>query len=1835
MSLRAAGGAGPSTARRLFIRHNLIAASGTWTAGLLGLLLQALVSHHFRPALFGEVFTVFNVFAVILTGPAAAFGRMVAWNASQERSQDPSVPETTALLRVTNNRMLVIGAAIAVACIGTAPSLSTFLNVPLGFIVIGACGVPFMLATAPLLALLQGERRWLPWSALNVGIALSRLVFVAAFLYPFGIYGVVLGLSVGSAAIYLVALAVAWPALRRTRSRSAGWRSRWRFLVVSNASTLMMSLLAGSDVILVQHFFAGRAAGQYGAVVVTSRALYFAMNSVGSVLFPTVAARHAGSRTASRAVAASILLALGGGLVGLVVFTFGGHYIIGHFSGRPYETGGTAYSGIYALGMPMLAAVLMLSNTQQTLSDLRLLWVLVVGAALKPALILFFHDSLFAVAVASDVAIGAVLVLLATRYVLVVLRHGRVAARTPAVTAAAASVPIQTLQPRAPWPSPAQLPPPVSGLWDPAFWPQESWEPQPQPQPQPQAPPPPPPPPPSASSDFRDAVAIAIAAARAAVAMPGARPTVVATGLRAASSTSVVSSVVRQIAVELRRLTRWTVDRPWLTAAALAVTGLALRHSWLTTQPLAAGDWHFTDRLRVASGFPWPSIWDSNWGLGGENRFLSAFRFPAQAVEASLATVGANWAIIEKVIFFIPLAVVLPVAGWLLSREIMGRTRWSLLTPLLLLGNTYFLVVGDGEPPLALAEACSLFALFAFMRAMRRRSLAWAVATGLLVALTSTFDVRPTYLSILMMALYFVILAVTERDLRLLLRRTLLGGVTGVAFAGSQAFWLLPLLTYHGNPGLPIPDAPNFTILTLSHGIAGVGTQWTGGLTAQFVEAPLNPLYMIIPLLALAPLLARRISREVAWLAIIALFFALMAKTNNPPLGGLYDWMYLHVPGWKLFREGSKFLYPVGIAYAMLIPIGLRSGFAWIATRRANAGRVALYAGAATALTAVIGVSCSTIGVLQSGALESTTQATSEPQSFSMLSATLAADSRPGSLLWFGKSLVAQGTHVHHFVIGSPQHPMVNLTGAGALAKTNQRDPFQLFCTDQVAPYCYLDSQLFPYLLRTSGAGYIIAPGGPQVGSLPNGITREWLRNQIGSVLGPPQTYGSGSESLLVWRLASVPPAVTTAPAVADVESGTWATTASLPALEALNVPAVYKQTFNSHQDPVSKTAIPDSVGVMPRVDGGCSGTAAAQVGVMARTTSASLSVTSSGVVQHLQLLTPASQLSGWSVYGPMSIPAGETSMAATGASSAVQLGPCVEWSPVTRDLIAGTLRGATPTGVTGSAEQVKATFTTTGQPWVALSRYYDPGWRLNGHTPTTVADGLFNLYHREVKGSTYTFSYSTLPWERIGEGVAAVFVLAAVGTIVWDVRRRRRPGAVPGAEAPSEMLLAPSLAARWIAAAGVALLGVTAIALTLEWFGIPSAAPWIGAYAADPYALDVGFGAASIGVLLVSLGIRFIADLRRRLSAPAEHEGRAVTPTYRAALASLLLSCVVVAGCAPSAADRGALLNEAQQAGTLAPAGTGSALGSAGIDRRAHQPELCIHDYTAALQAFPSLVSAYVGRGNCYVSGGKNAPAAVHDYSQALADLPSSAGSVDVTLRHAVAERAAGNRAAAKADYLRAASMPSATADQMLSAVDGLIAMQELPAAQAVYAAAVRTLPSSSTVHIAGADVAIAAGDDQRAQQELVNAELLSGKSSSERAAALGRICSVDVLAHTYDSALIDCQTAAQLSTDGSGSYDNLSVADLALGNPRAARQDVDSAIGALIGSAGQYAQPTGVDGFGLASLYEARGWIDLELHSRSDAIADFQRALASFPGPAPNGKARIKGDISDAKVD
>ncbi len=1142
-----------------------------------------------------------------------------------------------------------------------------------------------------------------------------------------------------------------------------------------------------------------------------------------------------------------------------------------------------------------------------------------------------------------------------------------------------------------------------------------------------------------------------------------------------------------------------------------------------------------------------------------------------------------------------------------------------------MLGNTYFLVESNGEIPLVLAEAVGCLALVACIKTMRELSLRWALVTSLLLAVSAAADLRPAYVTVILIVGYVVILALAEPGWRLLRSRVFLVAVTGAVFLGTQAFWIIPIATYKGHPTLPTAASPDFTILTLSHGLAGVMANWTGGQPAPFTQAPLDPMFMVLPLVAMLPLVWRRMRPEVLWLAVSALVFAFLAKTNNPPFGSIYDWMFSNVPGFNLFRDGSKFLYPIAIAYAVLIPLAFKSLFELanrMRVRMAGVVRVTTV----VAFVGILAISGSTIFVLESGQLGSTTASVTEPSSMKEVSSFLAASHHDGPVLWFGSPVYVTGGQGeqkdHTFTITSASHPLYDLTGVGATTVAQSQDVFQNFCPDLSEPYCYLSPDIFPYLTSMVGASYIVSPAGQNMGLLPSGFTPSWLRAQLSSMFGAPTEMGNASTGtqLLVWTVNNRQSAIGTYPAIALVDSGPWSLASVLPALEAMGVPAAYEQSYDAADYPAAKAGLPDSVGVLPRVNGGCTATAASDVGVMAETTASSLRVIVGGQSSTLAQVARSSSLPGWGVFGPVSIPTGQVAI----TSMHTALGPCVEWSGLAASVFASHSQPAGPTTSASNGEQLDASLSGQSGPWTELRRIYDPGWRLGNKLPTAVGDGIFNLYY-PAKPATppqkLAFTFSTLKWEHRGLAVAIATVLIALAVIGLLYRRRSKRSR----EAPPLVMLDSRIASS-VGFLGVGFLGLTGIACAIEWFGVPSRLPILGV-TGDPYNLDVLLGTIALGLLLVSLFVRLGTPLIDSLRERAVARVPSLQPRQRrtaAVAAGLLAVSLITAGCLGSNSQNAAsALQSAEAAGQISPFVEGASLISARNEAEAENPQVCIKDYSTALKTFSTLAQAYAGRAQCYQSNGLNYQASIHDYTRALEFSP---GNPLYLLGRAAGDLGIGNIPAAIVDYQKTVSTPASTPTDALAAIDGLLDTDAFGASETSLQLALARYPTDGLIRVAESDVAQSLGQEDQAVSYLNQAITLGATSSNpaELTTALSRLCNFQVLRHEYVQAVATCTRATVTTQGNSGAFDNLSLAEVALGQLDPAITDLTDSIGAFTSNVNPGAQPSGVDGFGLAYLLEEQGRLYLENHDPSAALNDYHAAIRG----APTGLARPRSE-------
>jgi hypothetical protein len=802
----------------------------------------------------------------------------------------------------------------------------------------------------------------------------------------------------------------------------------------------------------------------------------------------------------------------------------------------------------------------------------------------------------------------------------------------------------------------------------------------------------------------------------------------------------------------------------------------------------------------------------------------------------------------EKLLFFWPFAVLTIVGPWLLAREILGNSRWALVSPIIFAGNTYVLLVGTGQLTVAMGDVLGVVVLFALVRTFRKLSVRWAIGTGLLLSLQCMYEVRIAYLTVLAGLVFVLIKLTVSGTLTRAFHLAALGALSVAVFVGTQAYLWIPLVNYHGDPGLPLPPVPWIAFMTVAHGITGVHPFWTGGTPAIFRTTPLNPIFFVVPLLALLPIIWRRLPIEALWLILVALIAAFLIKQDEPPLGTIYDWMFVHLPGWNVFREASKLFFLIVVAYSVLIPIAARQVIRPEATRSRAAHLIRIIGLSLLALSLLL--SAANFIPLERGELGLVSIPTEQPESFALVARLVDRDTHYGAVGWMGGafSVDSDGNTIHRFPSQSERHPLLALTGL------SDGDPFQSFCYDPSVSFCYLDGDLFPFLLERGRVSFVVAPTSDGVGMLPSGVSRGWLRGRLTDILGPGRRLGDGRSALNVWTLRGGMPVVG-ARGVALLEGGRTNLKAALPALSALGLPVVYKTDLGNRQ---ASRMLPASVPVSPREEGGCQVSAPGPYAVFARSASSAILVDDGSRHIRLPRQVMAQSSSGWGIYGPVELAAGSNQLRSV---ATIELGPCVAWSPFTESLMQFGQPLTSPNLVSVRDQEVFARF--VGDPsWVELSRAYDVGWSAERATIHLLGDGLFNLYYvgtGELPATsqvTIRFGFSVAPWQGVGIAVSAFCLVVSIVGLAF-LRSRRK------LDSPEGSLLGGSTSdlGQAVGIAGFVVLILAIIFEITAWTGVPSKMPWLP-LPADPYGVSTIYLIAALSLVLISLVLRLMSGL-------------------------------------------------------------------------------------------------------------------------------------------------------------------------------------------------------------------------------------------------------------------------------------------------------------------------------------------------------------------------------------
>ncbi|MFH0749523.1 MAG: hypothetical protein V1917_01235 [Candidatus Gottesmanbacteria bacterium] len=352
---------------------------------------------------------------------------------------------------------------------------------------------------------------------------------------------------------------------------------------------------------------------------------------------------------------------------------------------------------------------------------------------------------------------------------------------------------------------------------------------------------------------------------------------------------------------------------------------------WFFPGFISSGDLWPIASSAIHSFSLWPSTWGSVYG-GGLGTSSIPYLWNNFQYGLPIFLLGKifqlPWEYIVRFGFLLPFLALSVFSSYYFAHAYVKRP-WAWLASVIYTINTYsILIISGGQTGVAMAYALSPFVL---QKCIEERMYN-GIRNGLWLSLLVAMDLRIAYLVFGAILLFHLIKVVTGKGN---VKKILCSfAVSSIVVCSLHAFWIMPSVLYRGavievsevytNPGM----LKFLSFADFSHALSFLHPNWPENLFGKVYF--LQPEFLLLPILAFTSFLfisKKKIETKkvqpLLFFVLLALIGAFFAKGVNDPFGGIFNWCFIHIPGFVMFRDPTKFYLYIAIAYAVLIPFTL------------------------------------------------------------------------------------------------------------------------------------------------------------------------------------------------------------------------------------------------------------------------------------------------------------------------------------------------------------------------------------------------------------------------------------------------------------------------------------------------------------------------------------------------------------------------------------------------------------------------------------------------------------------------------------------------------------------------------------------------------------------------------------------------------------------------------------------------------------------------------------------------------------------------------------------------
>lgn len=349
---------------------------------------------------------------------------------------------------------------------------------------------------------------------------------------------------------------------------------------------------------------------------------------------------------------------------------------------------------------------------------------------------------------------------------------------------------------------------------------------------------------------------------------------------------------------------------------------------FLLPGPKAANDFPYSSAESVKEGFSLPQVWSSRGNGMGRYILSTLWAWPVDFLYGLGAAMNIDFSVLERLIGIFPTIIIGAFAiSKLLRRHGIDGTG-NLAGILVYMINSYLILLIDGgQLSLGIAYAWLPLAFLAWELSIEE-GLKKKILAGISVSFLGFLDLRFVYVFLLIIFLKFAyeLFFLSLRSWPFYVISWIKTGfVTALIMIGLHSFWILPSVLAKA-PEFPVSyirseQASFLSFANLGHSMLLLQPHWFKNIFGRITA--LRPEFILIPFLVfLTPILKRKDKKVGFWL-LVGIVGIFLVKGSNPPLQGVYNWLFTNIIGFSLFRDPSKFFILVALSYSVLVGIGI------------------------------------------------------------------------------------------------------------------------------------------------------------------------------------------------------------------------------------------------------------------------------------------------------------------------------------------------------------------------------------------------------------------------------------------------------------------------------------------------------------------------------------------------------------------------------------------------------------------------------------------------------------------------------------------------------------------------------------------------------------------------------------------------------------------------------------------------------------------------------------------------------------------------------------------------